>query len=60
MGGMAGSAVPLEDLLSRAEVVASVPPEGAEAHAKGVVRLLEDQETAHLRCRKSMGWALEA
>lgn len=49
MGGMAGSAVPLEDLLSRAEV-----------HAKGVVRLLEHQETAHLRCRKSMGWALEA
>ena len=60
MRGTVESAVPLEDLLSQAKVIISVPPDAAEAHAKEAVRLFEVQETARSRCRNGMGGLLEA
>lgn len=46
MDGMVGSPVPLENLLSQAEMIGSVPTEEAEACDKEVACLLEVQEAA--------------
>ena len=51
---------PLHDLLSRAQGIASVPPEDPEALGKEIVRLLEDQEAARRLGENGRRWVLEA
>lgn len=51
---------PLHDLLSRAQGIASVPPEDSEALAKEIVRLLEDQAAARRLGQNGREWVLEA
>lgn len=51
---------PLHDLLSRAQGIASVPPENPEALGKEIVRLLEDQEAARRLGENGRRWVLEA
>lgn len=51
---------PLRDLLSRAQGIASVPPEEPEALGKEIVRLLEDKEAARRLGEEGRGWVLKA
>lgn len=51
---------PLHDLLSRAQGIASVPPEEPEMLAKEIIRLLEDQEAARRLGENGRRWVLEA
>lgn len=51
---------PLHDLLSRAQGIASVPPEDPEALGKEIVRFLEDQDAARRLGQKGREWVLEA
>lgn len=56
---VASSIPPLHDLLSRAQGIASVPPEDPEALGKEIIRFLEDQETARRLGQKGREWVLE-
>ncbi len=51
---------PLHDLMSRAQGIASVPPEEPEALGKKIIRFLEDQEAARHLGQKGREWVLEA
>lgn len=57
---VASAIPPLHDLLSRAQGIASVPPEEAEALAKEIIRLLEDEEAARRLGEQGRQWVLEA
>lgn len=51
---------PLHDLLSRAQGIASVPPEEPETLSKEIVRLLEDREAAWRLGEEGRQWVLQA
>lgn len=51
---------PLHNLLTRAQGIASVPPEDPEALGKEIGRFLEDQEAARRLGQKGREWVLEA
>jgi glycosyltransferase involved in cell wall biosynthesis len=51
---------PLHDLLSRAQGIASVPPEEPESLSREIVRLLEDREAAWRLGEEGRQWVLQA